>query len=562
MLAFDRAAGMLRHAQAAGAQAAVADALSLPLQDGVCDGATALGLASYIPDLTALLRELSRVVRPGGVLVVSVASAVAPDWLARRALRAPARALGFRGILTSGIELAVHRPSGWRRAAREAGLVIESERGHDFTVFPLSRLLPGPSVSMSAALEAREGRRSAPLASEVVLRLRKPGPRRPSAPVVAPRGLARVIARLNIGGPAIHATLLTAGLSERYRTTLATGTVADDEEEATDLLRRFHVEPVRIRGLGRSIAPFDDARALFDLMRLFRRIRPQIVHTHTAKAGALGRVAARLTGVPHVVHTFHGHVLSGYFGPLGSRLVAWAERGLSLLTDRVLAVSDEVGKDLCERHGAVPRKKLRVVPLGLPLRPFLDCAQHRGALRAELGLTGKEPIASLVGRLVPVKEPWVALDAWQLVRQEFPTAQLVVVGAGDELSKLEARQDAGVHFLGWRRDTDCILADVDVALLSSRNEGTPVALIEAAAAGVPAVATRVGGVPSVVVENETGLLAARGDAAGLAAAIVALLRDDERRRQMGMAAREHVRERFSSERLIGDLERLYDEFVD
>jgi len=156
----------------------------------------------------------------------------------------------------------------------------------------------------------------------------------------------------------------------------------------------------------------------------------------------------------------------------------------------------------------------------------------------------------------------VALDAWQLVRREFPTAQLVVVGAGEQLSELEARQDPGVHFLGWRRDTDRILADVDVALLSSRNEGTPVALIEAAAAGVPAVATRVGGVPSVVVDNETGLLAPRGDAAGLAAAIVALLRDDDRRRQMGMAAREHVRERFSSERLIGDLERLYDELVD
>lgn len=561
VLAFDRSEGMLHEAQRQGARAAVADALALPLADGVCDAATALGLASYVPDLTALLTELRRVVRPGGLVVVSVASAMAPDWIARRALRAPARALKFRGVLTSGLELAVHRPAAWRAAAAGAGLSIEEVRGHDFTLFPLSRLLPGPSIALSRACEAALGGRLAPLASEVVLRLRVPGKREAAPRPPAPDRVVRVIARLNVGGPAVHATLLSNALRPRYATTLATGAVADDEIEATDLLARFRVAPVRIRGLGRTIAPFDDARALFALMRLFRRERPGIVHTHTAKAGALGRVAARLCGVPHVVHTFHGHVLSGYFGPVGSRLAVFAERALARMSDRVVAVSPEVGRDLTERFGVVPAERLRVVPLGLPLATLLEAAPRSGTLRAELALDADTPLVGMIGRLVPVKEPHVALEAFALVRAELPAAWLVVVGAGELHAELVAREEPGVRFVGWRRDLESILPDLDVALLTSRNEGTPVALIEAAAAQVPAVATDVGGVPAVVEDGVTGLLAPRGDARALADALLRLLRDADLRRDMGALARERVRTRFGAERLAADVTALYDELL-
>jgi len=548
---------MLGHARAAGARALTGDALALPLLDDACDAAVALGLASYVPDLTALMRELGRVVRPGGVVVVSVASAAAPDWFARRALRAPARALGFRGVLTSGIELAVHAPAAWRAAARAAGLELLEERGHDFTLFPFSRLLPGPAVVVGKALEARLAGPLAARAAEVVLRLKVPGPaarRRPR-----PRRLVRIIARLNIGGPAIHSTLLTAGLAPHYETTLATGAVGPGEEEATHLLERHGVEPVRIRGLGRAISPLDDLRALAELLALLRRVRPHVVHTHTAKAGAVGRVAARLAGVPRVYHTFHGHVLSGYFGPAGSKLAALAERLLARLTDRVVAVSDEVGRDLAERFRVVSPEKLEVIPLGLPLEPFAAAGRHRGELRAELGLAPEARIVSLVGRLVPVKEPQVALDVFERVRAAVPEARLVVCGAGPELAAMRARGVAGVHFLGWRSDTPRVLADVDVALLTSRNEGTPVALIEAGAAGVPAVATRVGGVPAVVEEGVTGLLCPRGDAEALAGAVVGLLQYPERRAALGVAARERMLGRFGAERLIGDLLRLYSE---
>jgi len=558
VIALDRAPAMLAKAAEGGALAVNADALGLPVRDGSCEAAVALGLSSYVDDLTALLREMKRIVRPGGVVIVSVANSVAPDWLARRALRAPARALGFRGLLTSDVTLRTRSPAAWRAAALDAGLRITGEIGHDFTLFPLSRVLPGPSVVLGRSLETFAGGRLARFASEVVLRMEVPGAAEPRPARSRPRRIVRVIARLNIGGPAMHACLTTAGLRPGSETVLATGRVDAGEEEAGDLLREYGVEPVRIRGLGRAISALDDVRAFFSLWSLMRRVRPDVVHTHTAKAGALGRVAAWLARVPFVVHTFHGHVFRGYFGAGGSRLAVWVERALARVTDRVVAVSDEVGHDLTDVYGVVPKHKLRVVPIGLPLEPFLECERHRGELRAELGVAADTPLVGFVGRLVPVKAPDVALDAWRLVRAELPDARLVVVGAGPLLDGLRARGDDGVHFLGWRRDTARIAADLDLALLTSVNEGTPVALIEAAAAGVPAVSTRVGGVPTVVKDDVTGLLADAGDAAALAAAVVALLRDPDRRREMGAAAREHAGG-WSAARLLRDLDALYDE---
>lgn len=556
VIALDRAARMARLAADGGAQAAVSDALAIPLRADSCDAAVALGLTSYLDDLAAFFRELARIVRPGGTIVVSVANASSPDWRMRRLLRAPAALTGKNGLLTSKIELRTHTEQEWRGAAQGAGLRVAEAAGHDFTLFPLSRLLPGPSVAVSEAMEARGVRAS--LASETLLRLERPGPAR-----IAPRGtprpvrLVRVIARLNVGGPALHTVLLTAGLRPGIETTLATGRVATGESEATDLLARFDVQPVRIPGLGRSLSPVDDVRAFASLLGLMRRVRPDVVHTHTAKAGALGRLAARVAGVPRVVHTFHGHVFEGYFGDTGSRAAVAAERLLARMTDRVVAVSDEVGRDLVERFRVVPREKLAVVPVGLPLGELLGCESRRGALRRELALAADAPVVAFVGRLVAVKEPHLALDAWKLVRREIPDATLVVVGDGDLAPSLRARRDDGVVFLGWRRDLATILADTDLALLTSRNEGTPVALVEAAAAGVPAVATRVGGVPSVVLDGVTGVLVPPGDAAALASAVVGLLRDAPRRRAMGAAARDRAVLRWSDERLVADLRELY-----
>ncbi len=557
VVAVDGALGMSIQAARGGAAAACGDALAIPVRDGVADAAVALGVASYVADLPALLREMRRVVRPGGLVIVSVAVSSAPDWWLRRLLRRPSAALGVRGVLTSGVELRTRRAAAWRAAAREAGLTIEAERGHDFTLFPLSRLVPAPSVQLSEAVERLDLRCLDRVASEVVLRLRVPGARPLLTPARRRPRIVRVIARLNVGGPALHVTLLTRALSPAWDTVLATGRVAPGEQEAGHLLERYDTRPVRIPGLGRAPRLLDDVRAFFALLSLLRRVRPDVVHTHTAKAGALGRVAAWLAGVPHVVHTFHGHVFHGYFGPLGTHATIWAERLLARLSDRVLAVSDEVAHDLVRRYRIASEERVTVVPIGLPLGAAAASPGERSAARRALGIDPGAPVAAFVGRLVPVKEPDVALRAWERVLRERPDAVLLVAGGGPLLARLRGSGVAGVRFLGWCESVAEVFAAADVVLLTSRNEGTPVALIEGAAAGRPAVSTRAGGVPSVVLDGETGLLADIGDAEALAAALLRLLGDDALRQRMGAAARAHVVARWSSARLVADLDGLY-----
>lgn len=372
--------------------------------------------------------------------------------------------------------------------------------------------------------------------------------------------VVRVIARLNVGGPARHVLAATEGLSARCRTTLVTGNVQEGETEATAWIREHRADPVRIPDLGRSLAPFADLRAMREIRRILHAEQPHVLHTHTSKAGFLGRLAARGAPVGFVVHTFHGHVFDGYFGATASRILVGVERRLARITDAIVAVSDEVAEDLIERHRIAPREKVRVIPVGIPLDRFIDASQRRGALRKELGLASDVPLVAWVGRLAEIKDVALALDVHARVRAKVPGAVLVIAGDGpqrDLVVRAAADPAAGVRFLGLRDDIAAVWADADVALLTSRNEGTPVALIEAAAARVPAVATRVGGVPSVVCDGTTGLLAPSGDAEALAGAVAALLDDAPRRQALGRAARDHVKPRFGVARMLRDLEDLY-----
>jgi glycosyltransferase involved in cell wall biosynthesis len=302
--------------------------------------------------------------------------------------------------------------------------------------------------------------------------------------------------------------------------------------------------------LGRELAPTADAITLIKLWGLIRRFRPHIVHTHTAKAGAVGRVAARLAGVPLVVHTFHGHTFRGYWGPFGSRGVVAIEQMLARLTDRLIAVSDRVRDDLIEfRIG--PPEKIAAIPLGLDLEPFAQMERS----------PSEEPIVGIVGRLVPVKNHALFLEmARRLIRGGF-SGRFVVVGDGELRGELEkSTVDLGdrVAFTGWRRDLPQVYSQLSVVVNTSINEGTPVALIEAMAAGVPVVATAVGGAPDVVRPGETGWLAPGGDADALAESVKAALRDDGR---IAARAQAEVLERYSKERLIRDVEKLYESLV-
>jgi glycosyltransferase involved in cell wall biosynthesis len=383
----------------------------------------------------------------------------------------------------------------------------------------------------------------------------------------AGRKVIRVIARLNVGGPAQNTIHLTAGLAEVYPSLLVAGQVSEGEAEMSGLARERGVGVLTIPELGREIRPWDDLVAFFRLYRLFRRERPAVVHTHTAKAGTVGRLAAVAARVPVRVHTFHGHVFEGYFGPAATRAVIFLERLLARISTRIVAISERQAADLSDRFRICERSRIRVVPLGLELDRFRpDRIAALGAeLRDELG-AGDEPVISIVGRLVPIKNHSLFLDAAARLTERGVRCRFAIVGGGPEeegLRTLATKLGIAdrVHFLGWRTDLERIYAGSDLVVLTSRNEGTPVCLIEALAAGRPVIATEVGGVADVLEGGRLGVLVEPGDAAAVAAAIVALLDDPERRATLGRLGAEAAPRRFGVARLITDMTELYDEIL-
>jgi glycosyltransferase involved in cell wall biosynthesis len=383
-----------------------------------------------------------------------------------------------------------------------------------------------------------------------------------------PVRIVRVIARLNMGGPAHHVGLLGSRLDpERYETLLLHGEVGAGEDSLEDVVRALGSPMARVPGLRPELRPHDDARALGSLVRAIRRLRPDIVDTHTAKAGMLGRLAAVLAGEPRpkIVHTYHGHVLEGYFGPVKNATYRGLERRLATVSDALIGVSGATVDDLV-RLGIAPRERFRVVPIGLDLSPFLDATPaDRAEFREEAGVREGEVLLTFVGRLVPIKRVDVLLRAVAHARGLGAPVRLAVVGDGELRPELEALASelgltGSVWFAGYRASMVPVAAGSDIAVLSSDNEGTPVSLIEAGAAAKPAVSTRVGGVPDVVTP-ETGILVDAGDSAALGEAIAQLAGDAEARARMGALAREHVAERFSVERLVDDMDALYDELL-
>ncbi|MEZ5421057.1 MAG: glycosyltransferase [Vicinamibacterales bacterium] len=374
----------------------------------------------------------------------------------------------------------------------------------------------------------------------------------------------RLIARLNVGGPAIHATLLHERLDPaRFESTLITGTEEAGEGNYLELHGRSANVEV-IPDLGREIRPWRDVQTLRRLAARIRALRPHVVHTHTAKAGAVGRAAAVIAGVPVIVHTYHGHVLRGYFSPAKTAVYRAIERGLAWRTDRLLTVTPRVRDELLAL-GVGRASQYATVPLGFDLAPLLAAATRRGELRAELQV-GEAPLVGIVARLVPIKAHEVFLAASVRIREARPDARFLIVGDGERRAELEALAGslglAGcVRFLGWRADLDRLYADLDAVVLTSRNEGSPVALIEAMAAGVPVVSTDVGGVADVVQHGVSGWLAPMDDADAVARHVVALLADPEGGRAMGRQGRARVAATYDAGRLVHDIESLYTDLV-
>ena len=374
----------------------------------------------------------------------------------------------------------------------------------------------------------------------------------------------RVIARLNMGGPAHHVSLLSGMLdTERYETLLLHGEVGSGEASLAEVARQCGAKTEVVPGLRPELRPLDDLRAFRALVRQMRAFQPDIVHTHTAKAGMLGRLAALMALHPRpvIVHTYHGHVLEGYFGKLTSWLFRGIEKVLARFSDRLIGVSTATVNDLV-RLKVAPRSKFSVVPIGLDLDPFLQLdEQAGGSFRAEVGTAPGEILLTFVGRLVPIKRVDVLLRAFARARELGAPVRLAIVGDGERREALEHLAEElsisdCVRFAGYRADVAQVAAASDIAVLSSDNEGTPVSLIEAGAAGRPAVATAVGGVGDVVTP-ESGLLVTRGDAEGLGSAIARLASSPAERARMGVRARSHTAQRFVIDRLLGDADALY-----
>lgn len=377
--------------------------------------------------------------------------------------------------------------------------------------------------------------------------------------------MLRVITRLNVGGPAIQATLLTARLDPtRFETLLIAGREDPGEGSMVELGRTDRVPVTFIEQLGRSVRVTDDLISLTRIVRIARRFRPDIVHTHLAKAGFVGRLAGRLTGARALVHTYHGSTFRGYFGSKESFAYLTIERLLGRLTTRVIAITPGQRRELVEL-GIAPAERIVEVPLGLDLAPFSIPLGSRAA-KARIGLPPDVETAGIVARLAPIKDVATFLRAAAILAADRPALHVVVVGDGElrkslEALALESGLGARCHFLGWQADMATVYAGLDVVALSSLNEGSPVSVIEALASGRAVVATSVGGVPDVIEDGETGLLVPPRDPHAMSKAIAWLLDDPAVRTRLGEAGRITAVGRYGAARLVRDIEELYASLV-
>ena len=372
--------------------------------------------------------------------------------------------------------------------------------------------------------------------------------------------IIRIIARMNVGGPAVQVSGLMRGFDAQvFDQELVTGYCADDEADYLEKVAT-DVKAIRIDGLGRSIKPRADLTALFAIIREIRRFKPDVIHTHTAKAGVVGRVASILSGHKSVrVHTFHGHLLNGYFGSGKTKLVILVEKLLALFTDQLLAVGAKVKDDLLA-VGIGNHSKFGVMPPGLQLAKV----PSRSSARKVIGLNDDAIYCAFIGRLTQIKRPDRFLDVVAEIKSRGIDLHFMVAGAGELLQYCQDRaeyENLPVTFLGWREDIETVLAAADFVLLTSDNEGTPLSLIQAGMVGIPVVATNVGSTNEIVVNGETGLLTDLS-VGQLADAVAKVATDSALRAKMGTAGKEYTMARYGVARLVKDHQDLYLRLLD
>lgn len=371
--------------------------------------------------------------------------------------------------------------------------------------------------------------------------------------------ICRIQSRICIGGP-VQQTFALSRLMDRsrYETVLIGGRAERGEEDLVGAARGLGIRTIPLCELRRSVRPIDDSLALRKLTRILRRERPDIVHTHTAKAGALGRIAARACGVPVIVHTYHGNVLNGYFSRPVNALFRAAERMLAGRTDRLIALSDGQKRELCEQHRIASPDKISVIPPGLDLEKYLRLTDWKGSLRKELEVDRGAPLVGWVGRMVAVKDPMLFLDVCARIHRVRSDAHFVLVGDGPYRRRIEVRaqvlriQDR-VHLIGYRRRMETVYADLDLLVGTSINEGTPIAMIEAMVAGLPVVTVAVGGIGEILHDYSLAWVTHERSASAVCALILQALESPQPRMDGGA-----VVARFGADRLVRDTTNLYE----
>jgi glycosyltransferase involved in cell wall biosynthesis len=389
--------------------------------------------------------------------------------------------------------------------------------------------------------------------------------------------ILRIHNRLITGGPSLNALYLTKYLSSQFETLLVVGEKEDHEQNAYFLAEQMGIKPILIPEMGRSIHPLKDFQAYKKLQKVIKDFKPDIVHTHSAKPGAVGRLAASSLNIPAIVHTYHGHVFHSYFGRVKTKLIINAERYLAKKTHALIAISDQQKNELAEDFHIADKAKFKVIPLGFELKKFSENQdEKRKKFREEFNLEDDEIAIGIIGRLVPVKNHSLFLEGINyLLSKTSKKIKAFIIGDGETRLALENRAgqlnipfsydhnpNASLIFTSWRNDIDVINAGLDIIALTSLNEGTPVSLIEAQAANRPIVSTRVGGIGDIVLENETALLSDINDITSFRENLLKLVENDELRNRFNKRGADHVQKKFSVDRLASDMSNLYFELLD
>ena len=386
--------------------------------------------------------------------------------------------------------------------------------------------------------------------------------------------ILRIINRFNLGGPTYNAAYLTKYLEPDYETLLIGGQHDESEKSSMHILDNLGLKPIIIPEMQRSLNPYKDHIAFKKIQNIIKEFKPDIVHTHAAKAGALGRRAAYKMGVKQVYHTFHGHVFHSYFGSFKTRIFKEIEKNLAKKSTKIIAISEIQKRELSKIHKICPEKKIEVIPLGFDLERFnRDKDSKRKEFRKKWNLKENEIAIGIIGRLVPIKNHTFFIDAIQeVLKNSKVPIRAFIVGDGEEKQNIvnyikNKNLDFSLNYdpatfqiTSWIKEIDKVNSGMDIICLTSLNEGTPVSLIEAQASGKPIVSTKTGGIENIVLENKTALLSEKNDLDNFSKNLLSLVNDSNKRKFFSKFGLEKSKD-FHYNQLVNNIKNLYEKIL-